>query len=303
MKKAITVFFIYIITSTILVAQIPNSGFESWSSPNGYNMPDGWDNLNDATASMTTYTCMKGTPGSPGTAYLKLVSKNVSGMGVMPGVATAGMFDMSNMSAPVPMSGFAFNQRPQVFAGKWQYMPTGNDQGFVNILLTKWNSSMMMRDTIAYSMQMLQGMAMSWANFSINLTYMSLEFPDTAFITLSASGATPEANSSLYADTLRFEGSVAGTTGIAESNGLIKNVVVFPNPASDILKIQFNSLKNEAYTVELINAVGEIIRELNAGEVNGSKELDMNVSDVPKGNYLVKISSSKISSSKHITLQ
>ena len=39
---------------------------------------------------MAVYTCVKGTPGNPGTSYLKLVSKTVTGFGVVPGVAVCG---------------------------------------------------------------------------------------------------------------------------------------------------------------------------------------------------------------------
>ena len=39
---------------------------------------------------MAVYTCVKGTPGNPGTSYLKLVSKTVAGFGVVPGVAVCG---------------------------------------------------------------------------------------------------------------------------------------------------------------------------------------------------------------------
>jgi hypothetical protein len=251
------------------------------------------------TSSMSVYTCLKGTPAPQGSSYLKLVSANVPGMGIMPGIATCGMLDMTNMSAPVPMSGFAFTQRPQTFSGKWQYMASGNDQGFINVLLTKWNSSGMKRDTIATSMQMLSGMAMSWANFNMTLTYSSLQFPDTAFITLSASGAVPVAGSYLYADTLQFAGSVAGTTGINNLTGSDANISVFPNPTSDVLNIQFLGVQSSAYTVQLINIQGAIVRTVN----DNASILKMNVADLAKGMYLVKTSSSQGIITKRIIIE
>lgn len=305
MKKTILFSISFVFLAFIANSQstIPNASFENWSMPNGYNIPDGWDNLNPMTASMSTFTCLKGTPGSPGTAYLKLVSKNVSGMGVMPGAATCGMFDMSNMANPMPMSGFAFNQRPQSFDGKWQYMASGNDQGFIGVLLTKWNSGMMMRDTVAYAMQTLSGMAMSWANFSIPLTYMSLDYPDSAMIMLSASGATPEANSYLYADTLHFNGSVAGTTGINNEIKNISNLNVFPNPANDKVFILFNSTNTMNLKLQLTDVSGKIVFEENEGEIQGAFNRTLNISSFTKGIYFLNLKSSKTVEVRKLVVQ
>jgi hypothetical protein len=297
MKKYFTIIAVFF--SASIFAQIPNAGFESWDNSAGYNNPVGWDNMNAMTSSMSVYTCVKGTPGAMGNSYLKLVSSNVTGMGVMPGIATCGMLDMTNMSAPVPMSGFAFTQRPQTFSGKWQYMASGNDQGFINVLLTKWNSTAMKRDTIASSMQMLSGMAMSWANFSMTLTYSSLSFPDTAFITLSASGTTPVAGSYLYADTLQFAGSVAGNTGINDLTGANANISVFPNPTSDVLNIQFSGLQSSACTVQLINIQGAVVRTAN----NNSSVVKMNIADLAKGVYVVKASSDQGIITKRVIIE
>ncbi len=300
MKKALSIISILFFSSAIF-AQIPNGGFESWSNGSGYNTPDYWDNMNSMTASMSVYTCTKGTPGNPGAAYLKLVTKNVSGMGLIPGIATCGMMDKTNANMPALLSGFAYNQRPADMAGKWQYMAYGSDQGFINVTLTKWNMAQMKRDTIGSSMQALSGMVMSWADFSMPMTYLSLQFPDSAFITLSASGASPAANSYLYADTLRFEGSVAGTTGINETEA-IANVSVYPNPATDALNIRFTSLQNSDCSIQLINTDGEVIKEMNEGSVSGSKELRMNTGDLAQGIYLLRIISAQGSVSKRVVI-
>ena len=268
MKSVITILCLIVISSTTLMAQIPNGGFESWTNASGYNAPVGWDNMNAMTTSMGSYTCLKGTPGDPGSSYIKLVSTTVSGMGVVPGIATCGMLDMTNMNAPEAMSGFAFNQRPQSIAGNWQYMASGSDMGYLSVLLTKWNMTMMMRDTVAYLTLFTRNMQMSWTSFSNDLNYMSQETPDTAFITLSSSSATPVAGSYLYVDTLHFAGSVS--TGIIEKNNSLVGVSVFPNPSTDILNVSFTNVKSGSYKVQLISLTGSVIKELSAVEVTGS---------------------------------
>lgn len=291
MTKISTLVIALAVFSASAYAQIPNGGFENWTAMTGYTTPDGWDNMDAMTASTSTYTCMKGTPGSPGTAYLKLVSKTVSGMGVIPGVATCGLLDMSNMNAPVPLSGFAFNLRPQSFDGKWQYMASGNDGGFIGVLLTKWNSGMMRRDTIAYAIHSLSGMAMSWANFSIPLTYQSLDFPDSAIIMLSASGATPVANSYLYADTLRFTGSVQGTTGFNNETADVSNFNLFPNPTSNQVAVTFNNMNAKNLTLQITDVTGKIMWEETAGEPSGAVARNINVASLSKGIYFVALKS------------
>jgi hypothetical protein len=272
MKKTILSIAAGTILSVSAFAQIPNGGFENWTSMGAYSNPDSWDQLNAMTSTMSVYTCTKGTPGSPGTSYIKLVSKNVTGMGVMPGIATTGMINMSTMNVT---GGFASTQRPQSLTGSWQHMASGNDAGMVAIYLTKWDNAMMMRDTVAMAMQSLTSMQMSWANFTIPLMYMSGGMPDTAQIILSSSGMTPVANSYLYVDNLAFTGSVAGI----KENKFIADVKLFPNPAIDKLVINLSNTK----------IVGGKVKSV--GETDFSSNYTLDIADLAKGQYIIKLTS------------
>ena len=301
--KKITITFLAVTICSLLFAQIPNGGFESWSNGAGYNVPDSWDNMNPLTNSMSMYTCMKGTPGAAGHAYLKLVSTAVTGMGVVPGVATCGTFDMSNMSAPTPKAGFAFTQRPQTLDGKWQYMASGSDGGFITVLLTKWNNAMMMRDTVAYTLLMTHSMQMSWSNFSIPVTYISQEYPDTAMILLSASGTTPEDGSYLYVDTLHFTGSVAGTTGIKNEAQTIHDMNVFPNPATNHLAVTFNTTATTHMQIQLVDISGRVVFEKAEDAAQGNNMLNINVSGYSKGIYFLTLRSENTTQVKKIVIE
>lgn len=259
---------------------IPNAGFESWTSMTGYDNPDSWTCLNGMTASASTYTCMKGTPGSPGTSYLKLVSKTVTGMGVMPGIASSGTFDQSTFA---PLTGFAFNQRPANLTGKWQHMIYGSSQGYVDIQLTRWDAGMNMRMPVASAHQVLSGMAMSWANFTIPLTYVDGSNPDSCMITFSASGSTPTANDYLYIDNLAFSGSV---TGIAE-NHLAASISVYPNPASENLILDLSALKDKNVSVQVIDITGKQVQAVN--NINVSSNTSLDISKLPLGTYVLNI--------------
>ncbi len=283
MKKSILSIAAIALTSATLFAQIPNNGFENWTSAGSYSNPDNWDNLNSMTTSMGVYTCTKGTPGSVGTSYLKLVSKTVTGMGVMPGVAISGVIDMMTMK---PKSGFPFTQQPQKLTGSWQYMASGADAGFVAVYLTKWNPAMMMRDTIAKAKQTLSGMAMSWSTFSVTLSYMSTALPDSAMIILSSSGATPVANSYLYVDNLTFTGSV---TGIHTIDSYLSNIESYPNPTTNNISIELYAQKASSIKLQLVDVTGKILKEINAGEIQGDFKQTINTEGISKGIYFLKV--------------
>lgn len=269
--------------SAAAIAQIPNAGFENWTSMGSYSNPDNWDQLNSMTTSMSVYTCIKGTPGNPGSSYIKLTSKTVGTMGVMPGLAVAGTIDMMTMK---PKSGFPFTQMPISLTGSWQHMASGSDQGFVAVYLTKWNTSMMMRDTIGMGMQTLSGMVMSWATFNIPITYMSSTVPDSAMIVLSSSGNTPVANSYLYVDNLAFNGN---TVGIKNIDNYLTGISVYPNPSSGSLAVELNASKASSIRLQLTDVTGKIVKEVSATEVFGNYKTTLNATGVAQGAYFLKI--------------
>lgn len=297
MKKIILTLSTTILLTTSVLAQMPNSSFETWTNMGTYSVPDKWDNLNGMTTSAGIYTCTKGTPGSVGTAYLKLVSKTVTGMAVMPGVAVSGMMDMVTFK---PVSGFPLAQRPQSLNGSWQHMASGADAGFVSVYLTKWDSVMMMRDTIATAKQALGGMVMSWATFSIPLTYKSNATPDSAVIVLSASGATPVAGSYLYVDNLTLVGNVTGLTAI---NTNVISVVVYPNPTTDKITVVLSTLKSAIVKLQLVDMAGKIVTEDNVGKIQGNYMHTLPTSHLTKGNYLLKITTDACIETKKIVIK
>ena len=271
---------------------IPNNGFETWNNPDGYNVPEGWSTFNELTTSLNIYTCMKGIPGSPGASYIKLISKSVPGFGVVPGMAVAGSVDLSQLNS---MGGFAYSNTPTALNGKWQYMGgTTSDIGYISVVLTKWDSGMNMRDTIGEGMVDLDGMAMSWSNFSIPISYLSNESPDSCSIILSASGPNPVANSYLYVDNLAF----AGVTAVEEKLSQLATEV-FPNPITNELNLILpGDLSNESLDVFIYNQFGQIVRRLATVK---SEIQRIDTSALSPGMYYLRIESSKGRSIHKIT--
>lgn len=270
--------------STIAVAQIPNSGFETWTNMGTYSNPDGWGTMNNTTSVSSIYTATKGTPGSPGTAYLKLTSETIGSV-VVNGIAVSGQLDSITKQ---PISGFAFNQRPQKFTGKWQHMIYGSSQGSVSVKLTRWNTSTNSRETVANAYQTLSGMAMSWAAFTINFAYLTGNVPDTCIIVLKASGGAPTQDDYLWVDNLAFSGTVSGT-GIENQNNFLNNLSVYPNPGSENIIVDLNLKSSEKTTFELIDLTGKIVLSKTVSLPQGESSQLFDISGLAKGFYFIKI--------------
>lgn len=270
---------------------IPNGGFETWTNMGSYETPAGWDNLNSYSAAFSVYTCTKGTPGNPGSSYMKLVSKTTA-VGVAPGVAVSGQIDLSNPATPKLKSGFPFTQRPNYLIGNWQYMAYGADQGSITILLTKWNASANKRDTIGYRKYMLQGMVMSWGKFSIPITYQMAGNPDSAAIVLSASGTTPVNNSYLYVDNLDFS-NFPNSTQSVENLGF----EAYPNPTNGILTVNTSNL-SAATTVKLFDLSGKEL--MTTSLFNTSNTLDLSAFN--EGIYFIQLTNGEAVETKKIIL-
>ncbi|MFA6058713.1 MAG: T9SS type A sorting domain-containing protein [Taibaiella sp.] len=298
MKKTI-LFSAFIVAALSVSAQIPNSGFETWTTVGSYSEPDSWGTLNAMTTSMSVYTAEKGTPGSPGTSYLKLTSKTVTGMGVMPGITATGQINMSTMNVT---GGFAYTTRPANLTGSWQYMAmSGTDQGFIAVYLTKWNSSTMMRDTVASTIKPLAGMEMSWATFSIPLTYNKSFAPDSALIIMSSSGVTPANGSYLWVDNLAFSG--AGPTAIASTESTIGNVTVYPNPTKDKINISYSIKEDGNYTVQIVDLLGKVVSTQTVHAIQGNNRLTIDIPTLAAGTYSLNLSNGTQSAAQKFVIQ
>ena len=183
--------------------------------------------------------------------------------------------------------GFSYSGRPLALEGKWQYMAFGNDQGYMSVLLSKWNNDVMLRDTVSYTFYALLGMEMSWSAFSIPLEYQSELNPDSAMIVLSSSnanGANTAVNSYLYIDNLSFKES---TVDISEVNTL-QSIHVYPNPVKSTLHFDYQATQ-EMVTLNIIDSKGSIVLKKDDYRISVNALLD--VSKLKPGLYSLVLKS------------
>jgi hypothetical protein len=237
--------------------------------------------MNNTTAASGFYTAIKGVPGDPGATYLRLVSQS-DGRSVINGIAVSGILDSISQT---PKSGFPFSQRPQSFTGNWEYMRYGPAPGSISALLTKWNSSLHKRDTIALAIDSLTGMVMSWASFTFDFVYRSGNFPDSCIIILKSSGAIPYQSDYLLVDNLAFSGSVVS---ISETANAILPLNIFPNPANNEVEISYSKNLSMGDKLVISDLLGN---EIFNKTINGNS-FKINTSNYANGTYIISLANS-----------
>lgn len=306
MKKTI-LFVCACLAAISSYSQVLNGGFENWTTVGNYEIPNNWGTMNHTTATYSVYTATKATPGSPGNSYMKLTSKSAGGS-VVNGIAVSGKLDTVTLK---PVSGFPFTQRPASFNGKWQHMIYGNSQGSVRVLTTRWNATSGKRDTVAHAEQTLSGMAMSWANFAMNLTYLdSLNYPDSCIITLQASGSNPTNNDYLWVDNLAFSGTVAVVVlppphpvGLSGLENELTTHDVFPNPAKEFIMVALSVPAPQTLNLAIYDLSGKMVKHQLISVAAGKVTEKIDTRDLSRGTYLLSITGEKVNATKSLVIE
>ncbi|NVO02923.1 MAG: T9SS type A sorting domain-containing protein [Bacteroidetes bacterium] len=278
MKKLLFAVVLLLI-STFVKAQIPNNGFESWTGTN----PDQWSTLNSYTSAAGVYTAAKLTPGHSGTSAIKLTTKNIAGIGIVPGLATSGTMQYPGYNFS---GGFPYTTRAQKLTGYFQWMSfvSNKDSAMIAVYLFKYNNISGNRDTIGKGVFYKGPMVMSWTAFNVNINYMSGEYPDSALIVLASSykQSSAQVNSYLYVDDMAFSGTVAGIENISNNT---PKCSIFPNPASDQIVISFLNKEKNKKQIVIADITGKIAFN---GETHQEK-LPVDVSGFEKGFYFYQV--------------
>ena len=96
---------------------------------------------------------------------------------------------------------------------------------------------------------------------------------------------------------------VAGTTGITEPEA-IQAVSVYPNPATDHVTAGFSIDKETSVSISMMNVAGQEVLTLSASVYStGNHEVALDVTNLPKGIYVVEIQSAGFTAHKKVTIQ
>ncbi len=71
---------------------------------------------------------------------------------------------------------------------------------------------------------------------------------------------------------------------VHDKNKLQSEILLYPNPADEIINIEFSPLFSANEHIQLINSMGILLREADA-----KQSIQFNISDLPVGLYFVRL--------------
>ncbi len=256
---------------------IPNGGFETW-----YNVVVGpslnYDDIGTGPADnwMATLNSLMAVPASAGgpgpVTVFKSTDAHTGGFAAkavsanfplgpitifIPGMLGTAKMDMIGVRAllgkPCP------DCKPSRFKGYYKFEPVNGDSCTAVILLSKWNSSAKKRDTIGYGKMVEHSAVGTYTPFDIQINYSGTGTVDTMTMLVVSSagfnvknftGSVGQPGNTMYVDDLTLD----YPSGIQQVFSHEVSVVVYPNPASDLLHIDLSKDVRggsiEIYTLE-----------------------------------------------------
>jgi hypothetical protein len=114
------------------------------------------------------------------------------------------------------------------------------------------------------------------------------------FYTLTANGSPVQAG--FYLDQV--------SVGVSDPSSALTGYMIYPNPSSDKLFINYDVKENTKVEVRLLNLMGQVVKTIaDESRQPGTYTEETEVSNLAKGNYIVQITEGGQSSKKIITVK
>jgi len=258
---------------------VSNGGFEDWGTNPFYDEADDWTTLNPLAQIFGVQLAFRATASDEyhsGAAAMKLVTSDLTGVGITPSVLTTGLVNTATQNID---GGSPIASRPSSFGGWFRYDPINGDTATIGLSLTRWDAVNGIREVVANGGDNLLTTNGVFVELDFQMYYDSNSIPDTALIVIvSGSNSSPQEGSTLFVDDLVYNYPAAIES--PESVGLN----IYPNPATDRLMI--SSTNGFTFnTGRIIGLDGRIIQEitLNAGNAT------VDVAKLKAGSYIVEL--------------
>ncbi len=284
MTKLLLILLLGISGPSVLYSQgqIPGGEFESWTTPPfaSYEEPNGgwWTTLNTLKSIGGPETVEK-TNDAHGGNFAAVLTTKQWGTLTIPGLLVSGEFDIQNPSFLV--QGQPFTDSPQAFQGWFKYSPVGGDSAGLAALLTRWNSNLQKRDTLAQAAWVVTSAYPSWTAFDLPFAYFQTGIsPDSILVAMVSSGDGQNFNgqvgSTLWIDDVRLE--YATVRPEIESSPKISAVFRSAHISLDLPE-NLGKCALRVYDMQ-----GQILSEAQVS--GGQRNVDFNA---PNGIYVVEI--------------
>ncbi len=267
---------------------LSNPNFESWGTGSTVSttyytdtLPTNWWPFYCNTVHQTT------------DSYQGIYASKIQGWfacGIAPGI-------MVNGKEPINYgefieSGTPFTTKPSSISGYYKYTDvTMGDSAEVTIILKRYNSVTMKRDTIAYSTQTLPASA-TYSLYTVNIIdLMPGVMPDSIIIMFNSSkyymfDPITMALPALYIDRIAMPET---PMSIADNQILLMESSVYPNPFSESATLVMDAgiSQFEHPSVQIYDLSGKKVMDLG---VITSKEVVFNQGNLSKGSYFYQVS-------------
>jgi Secretion system C-terminal sorting domain len=287
--KKFTIILTVLFAMTIKAnAQIPNGGFENWTTVGNYEDPTFWGSTNSYSTG-PFYAITKSTDHYPITvgAYSVRIENDIA---LLPNYSARGFI---STGPPPPSPNFPITGHPTSLTGYYKFAPLNGDTMFINIQLFKNGSSV---STGEYTST---ASASNWTSF--NITLSAYTNADSGNIILAAYYApgfnyVPQGNSVLYVDNLNFDNLI---TSVPEQTSEKTTFSLYPNPASDIVTLNIDNRNNADLTLNIYNVIGALVKS----ETTIKNNRQINIGDLNNGIYMVEINSNEWSGIQKLIIQ
>lgn len=280
MKIFTTILTVLIAMTITTNAQIPNSGFENWTTVGSYEDPMGWASTNSySTGSL--YAITKSTEHYPAIvgSYSVKIQSNTS---LLPNISGYGML-MTKPFSGDPIPTFPIIGHPTSLTGYYKFAPQNGDM--MCIKLNLFNAGVSVSEDYFTTTASVP----NWTSFSILISNYSSA--DSARILIATSwdlinekNSVPQGNSVLYIDNLNFDNLI---TSVSEQTSENTALSLYPNPASDFFTLNIDNRNNDDLILNLYNGTGTLVKS----GILKQNQRQINIEDLSNGIYVVEIKS------------
>jgi len=256
---------------------IGGGSFDS-SSTQSILLPTGWAEKGRGFAFEGVTQSSTAEHGSYAIQLVTEASGGNGGTNPAPMSCTSGYFTQDNGSA----GGVAYTYTgADTLYGYYEYNPTGIDSGFVVVTLDQASNIPVPGFPQVFALTSASSYTpfkVGWGTPAQPPATMRIDF-------ISSSQYTPGAGSTLTVDNLSLKSQ--STSAVNNVNQASKNMIVYPNPANDVLNIMFGQAPSNSVNVKIYDLSG---KEISETEYTSSSVIHVPVAQLPTGMYFYEVS-------------
>jgi hypothetical protein len=258
--------------------QVINGSFDNWNTYDTFEMPDSWVTMDSLMTVFRNKNFVSRSPDAYSAPYAASIHSRLLVSTYMAGV----------MSTYIPCQG-----RPTSLSFYYKFTQTAlEDTVFANIVLQKKTSSGLI--TVGLGKFSTYSSVSGYTRCEVPITYYTADIPDSAGILFQCGNGftTQTGGSELLVDDVKLEYTPTAIHHVSPK----AEFTIYPNPAASTLRI--DGIEGSC-TVTLYDMPGqEILTMQLTGNANS-----MDISHLPAGTYLVKVSNGKLPAVKLISKQ